>query len=115
MRAKPAGARTPEELDTLFEDAFLLRDAAALAELFHPRAVLVVEGGRRTAHGRDEIAAAAAELWAGGHSYLAGARRVVQSRDTALVLGEGGVHVLRRDDDSWRYAISLLDNTRRSP
>ena len=32
--AAAAGARTPEELETLLEDAFLLHDRRALAQLF---------------------------------------------------------------------------------
>ena len=36
------GARTPEELETLLEDALLLRDGPALAELFESGAVLAV-------------------------------------------------------------------------
>ena len=36
----PAGARTPEELETLLEDAFVLHDPQALAELFQPGALL---------------------------------------------------------------------------
>ncbi len=32
------GARTPEELDALLEDAFVLRDPGALASLFEARA-----------------------------------------------------------------------------
>ena len=35
------GARTPEELETLFEDAFVVRDRDALAQLFEDGAVLV--------------------------------------------------------------------------
>ena len=34
------GARTPEELETLFEDAFVIRDRTALAGLFEDGAVL---------------------------------------------------------------------------
>src|SRR5687768_12128964 len=34
------GAQTPEELETLFEDAFVVRDATALAQLFEEGAVL---------------------------------------------------------------------------
>jgi hypothetical protein len=35
-----AGARTPEELETLLEDAFVLHDPQALAQLFQPAARL---------------------------------------------------------------------------
>ena len=41
----PDGARTPAELETLLEDAFLLCDNLALVQLFEPTAVLVAGGG----------------------------------------------------------------------
>ena len=47
----PGGARTPEELETLLEDAFLLRDNAALVQLFEPTAVLIAGGGLEDAQG----------------------------------------------------------------
>jgi hypothetical protein len=104
-----AGARTPEELETLLEDAFLLRDQHALVQLFHPGAVLVVDRGLPEARGRRQIAEAAAQLWDSQRDYLADPRRVLQVRDTALVLAGHGINVVRRGDDgSWRYAISLL-------
>ena len=100
------GARTPEELETLFEDAFVVRDREALAELFEDGAVLVA-GSAAEARGGDAIAAS---LWPGELSYIAAPRRVLQANDTALVLGRDGINVVRRGGDGrWRYAISLLD------
>ena len=49
------GARTPEELETLFEDAFVIRDREALAQLFEKGAVLVAGDGPQ-ARGGEEIA-----------------------------------------------------------
>jgi hypothetical protein len=104
-----SGARTPEELETLLEDAFLLRDQQALAQLFYPGAVLVVDGGMPEARGRRQIAAAASQLWDSQRQYLADPGRVLQVRDTALVLAGHAINVVRRGEDgSWRYAISLL-------
>jgi hypothetical protein len=104
-----AGARTPEELDTLLEDAFVLRDSAALDGLFADGAVLTEAGGLE-ARGGEEIARALAELWARDRTYVASARRVLRTRDTALVVAHAGVHVLRCDDAGmWRAAISLLE------
>jgi hypothetical protein len=41
--------------------------------------------------------------------YLADPRRVLQSRDTALIIAEQSVNVVRRrSDGTWRFAISLL-------
>jgi hypothetical protein len=114
-----AGARTPEELETLLEDSFVLRDPHALAQLFHPGAILVPSGGLPEARGRRQIAQVATQLWDSQRLYLADPRRVLQVRDTALVLTGCAINVVRRaDDGSWRYAISLLDldkPTRPSP
>ena len=62
------------------------------------------------ARGGEAIGRAVAELWARGCTYLARPRRVLQSRDTALVIADAGIHVLRRGGDgAWRAAISLLE------
>jgi ketosteroid isomerase-like protein len=104
-----ATAHTPEELETLLEDAFVLRDRRALAELFDDGALLVAGDGQREARGDAEIAQAAAVMWEGEWTYLAEPRQVLQARDTALVLAKRGINVVRRGSDgAWRYAISLL-------
>lgn len=103
------GARTPEELETLLEDAFVIRDGEALAELFEDGAVLVADHGEWEARGRDEIARLAREMWAHDRTYLADPRRVLQARTTGLVLTRHGINVVRRGTDgAWRYAIALL-------
>lgn len=63
-------ARTPEELETLFEDAFVVRDREALAELFEDGAVLVAGDGVPEARGGEEIARSATALWERDHTYL---------------------------------------------
>jgi hypothetical protein len=103
-----AGARTPEELDTLLEDAFVLRDRTLSALLFDDRAVLVESGGLH-ARGGAAIAAALAELWRGDRIYVARPGQLLRTHDTALLVSDAAVHVLRRaDDGAWRAAISLL-------
>jgi hypothetical protein len=103
------GARTPEELETLFEDAFVVRDREAITVLFEDGAVLVAEDASSVARGGSEIARAAMELWSRDVTYLADPRRVLQARDTALVVAAHGINVVRRGGDgTWRYAISLL-------
>jgi hypothetical protein len=103
------GAHSPEELETLYEDAFLLRDPAAVAHLFAEGGVLAAGDGPLEARGGEEIARLAPALWAGGGTYLADPQRVVQARDTALVVAERGINVLRRGSGgAWRYVISLL-------
>ena len=102
------GGRTPEELETLLEDAFVLGDHLALMPLFEPAAVLAAGGGLEEARGHREIARAAAALWDSQHTYLADPRRVLQAGDIALVLGGRAISVARRGGDgSWRYAISI--------
>ena len=103
------GARTPEELDTLVEDAFLQRDRAALDDLFDEAAVLV-HGRGVPAYGREAIGQTLTESWDRQCTYVARTRQVLQVRDTALVVADAGIHVLRRGGDgAWRATISLLD------
>lgn len=92
----------------LFEDAFVVRDPVALAQLFEDGAVL--DAARGEARGGEEISHLAAAMWAGDYSYLARPQRVVQARDTALVVSPQGVNVVRRHSSGgWLYVISLLD------
>jgi ketosteroid isomerase-like protein len=108
------GARTPEELEALFEDAFVTRDADALCGMFAEGAVLAVGAGPHAARGAEEIGRLATALWNGDRTYVAEPRRVVQARDIALVLADRAINVLRRGSDgAWRYAIALvsLDST----
>lgn len=103
------GARTPEQLETLFEDAFVIRDRGALVQLFEEKAVLVAGDGPVHARGAEEIARYATALWDRDVIYLADPWRVLQAGSTALVVGERGINVARRGGDGvWRYAISLL-------
>lgn len=102
------GARTPEELESLLEDAFVLRDRDAIAALFEERALLV-GGGAGEARGSEQIARSVSALWARDFTYLADPRRVIQARELALVLAPQGTSVVRRGaDGAWRYAISRL-------
>jgi ketosteroid isomerase-like protein len=101
-------ARTPEELETLFEDAFVTHDREVLAELFEDGAVLAA-GGEPQARGPDEVARVAMSIWEDGRTYVAEPRQILQARDTALVVAERATNVVRRGNDGcWRYAIALL-------
>jgi hypothetical protein len=107
-----AGARTPEELEMLLEDALVVRDRGALAELFGDGAVLAMGDGG-AARGGEEIARRALAAWEGERAYVADPRWVVQARDVALVVTDHGVNVAQRGrDGSWRFAIVqvLLDD-----
>jgi hypothetical protein len=100
------GARTPEELETLFEDALVMAEEADLAALFAAGAVLRA-GGERLARG-EAIASVAMRTWGGDHPYLAAPRRVLLARDVALIVGEEVINVARRGGDgAWRFAIML--------
>jgi hypothetical protein len=104
-----AGGETPEELETLLEDAFLLCDAGAVARLFEDGGVLVIGEGTRQVRGREAIQRAASLPCHHGRDYVADPRRIFQTRDTALLIGEGAINVARRGHDgSWRFAVSVL-------
>src|SRR5215216_4537846 len=105
--AMRSGARTPEELDALLEDAFVVRDRRAVAALFESEALLV-DAAAGEARGASEIASWATQTWRRGVPYLAAQPRVLQAGDTALVLTPEGISVARHDDRGWRYAIALL-------
>ena len=103
-----AGAQSPEELDSLLEDAFVIRDEQALAELFAPGAVVAVTGELREVRG-DRIAPAIRAWWAGDLGYVAEPRRVLQADDIALIVADGAISVMHRAADRrWHYAIALL-------
>lgn len=94
------GARTPEEVETLLEEAFVVRDRDALAQQFEDGAVLVAGGGLQEARGGSQIARFATAMWERDRTYLADPRPVLQSRDTALVVAERAINVLRRGSDA---------------
>ncbi|CAN5543179.1 hypothetical protein BH23CHL2_BH23CHL2_18020 [soil metagenome] len=103
-----AEARTPEELETLFEDSLMIRDREALAGLFDEGAVLV-PGGARPARGRDEIVRLILSSWGSERIYVADPQSVTQARGMALIIGGHTISVARRGHDgSWRYAIFVL-------
>lgn len=98
-----AGGQTPEELETLLEDALLLGDGPAVVELFADGGVLVIDDGFRQSQVDVQL------LLNSGDGYLAAPRRVVQTADTALLIGDGVVNVARRSGDgSWRYRIAVI-------
>jgi hypothetical protein len=107
------GARTPEELETLFEDAFLLRDTAALCSLFEGGGTLVADGLAEV-HCAD-LERVVTVLLARDVGYVAQVRRIVQARDTALVLSDDAVNVVRRDNGLWHYAIAVLSTEHALP
>lgn len=99
-----SNARTPEELEILFEDALMMGDHATLAELFDPRAVLDT-GSDCPMRGPGDIVRCALAAWQGTSPYVANPQRVLQVRDLALIVTEQGVNVACRRDGAWRYVI----------
>ena len=109
-----AGALSPEELDTLFEDAFVAFDVAAVPELFELHALLAASGAM-CARGAG-IAGFVASLWAHDATYIPGRRRIYQANDTALIVTERAISVAHRAADArWRYTIALLDTNPKEP
>lgn len=107
----PSGGRTPEELGRLLEDAVILRDVDAVAELFHAEAAVSLEGGRRpAARGRRQIADAIASAW--DFRFTEDVRVVVQAGTCALGIGRNDTHVLQRSPGGlWQYLISIWSET----
>src|ERR687897_1788464 len=102
-----SGARTPEELETLFEDALLVRDHQVLTALFESGATLVMSSDEPV-RGGEAIARAALASRNGIGAYVADPRRVLLARNSALVVTDQGVNVMQRGNDgAWRYAIVL--------
>ena len=59
--------------------------------------------------GGEAIAAALADLWRRGRTYVARPGQVLRAHDTALLVSAGAIHVAHRaGDGTWRAAISLL-------
>ena len=107
MLAMPSGALTPEELETLLEDAFVVRDRTEIAGLFETDALLATAGADARGAGIEAFIAA---LWASELTYLAQPRRVLQAGNTALIVAQQSISVVRRAADArWRYAIALLN------
>jgi hypothetical protein len=107
-RVMSSGARTPEELETLFEDTLVLRDGQALASLFEDRAVLVAEH-QESARGGVAISRLALARWRGERTYVANPQCVVQTHDLALIVAERVINVAHRGSDGvWRYVITLV-------
>jgi hypothetical protein len=94
-------ASSPEELETLLEDAVLLGDEAAVAALFDAGAVLVT-GPRIT--GPKQALAELAKL-----EYVATTRTVTVRRDIAVVVGDHAVNVsFRAPDGAWRLVATIV-------
>lgn len=103
------GGRSPEELETLLEDALLSCDADVFSGLFRQDGVLVISEAGRLTRGPADLTRVSALLERHAGGYIAEPCLVLQARRTALVMGDHGINVARRDrSGSWRYAISVL-------
>ena len=93
----------------MLEDAFVTRDGEALGDLFEEGALLVAAGRRQQARGGQAIVQYAGAMWRADRTYIAEPRRILQAGETALVVAERAINVVRRGrDGAWRYTISLL-------
>lgn len=93
----------------MLEDAFLIRDPAALAALYEEHGSFVTGGPEPAARGREAIAQAAMACWERDGQYIADPVHIVQARRTALIVARGALNVARRRPaGGWQYAITLL-------
>jgi hypothetical protein len=94
-------ASSPEELETLLEDAVLLGDEEAVLSLFDAGAVLIV--GLRVS-GPEKAMAELAPL-----GYVAATRTVTERRDLAVIVGDHAVNVsCRAPDGGWRLVAAIV-------
>ncbi len=94
-------ASSPEELETLLEDGVLLGDAAAVAALFEPGAVLVTG---LSITGPEQALTELAKI-----GYVAATSPVTVRPGQAVVVGERTVNVsVRAPDGSWRLVAAIM-------
>lgn len=94
-------ASSPEELETLLEDAVLLGDESAVAALFDEGAVLIT--GRRIT-GPKQALAELAKL-----GYVASTRTVTVRRDLAVVVSDHAVNIsIHGPDRAWRLVAAVV-------
>src|ERR1700722_17398546 len=79
------GARSPEELETLLEDAFLGGEHDAVSAPLADGAILARAGIRVHAYGSEQVAREAAALCEAEVAYIASPKHVLQARNTVLV------------------------------
>ena len=117
--------RTPEELESLFEDAFTTRDLESMLGLFDEEAIVMLPEGQGVVRGKEELRRFLTELWKSDVSYVSRLRDVIEAGDTAVVMFDWslsgsdeagqrrvtsgrGIDVLRRDNGrGWRYLVGL--------
>lgn len=88
----------------MLEDALVLGDGRAAAQLFDDGGVLVLDAVVHQGPNHGDVLAAV------NRGYLAEPRRVIQTHDTALLLGNGVINVARRGGDgTWRYRIAVIE------
>jgi len=91
----------------MLEDAFVLHNHDALADLFEPHAVL--HTALHEARGREQIDLLIHHLWDQQVAYLADPAAILQAQGTALIVSDLAVNVAHRDaDGNWRYAVVFL-------
>lgn len=94
-------ASSPEELETLLEDAVLLGDEAAVTALFEQAAVIV---NGPSINGRAQALPVLAPL-----EYVASAIALTVRHDLALMVGEHTINVCcQGSDGTWRLLIALV-------
>lgn len=94
--------RTPEELDTLLEDALLLQDDHAVTALFEESGVVICWP-------RDAVGPAQAAALLSQRDYVASTGTATVVRDVAVTVGDHTVNLSRRGrDGSWRLLATIV-------
>jgi hypothetical protein len=100
---------TPEELETMLEDAFLTWEYAVLSELFEKGAVVLARPDHRPARGIGAVTRRVVTTWEQGSTLSAVPGPLCGRGDTALDFGDETLAVMRRGGDRrWRYSICVF-------
>ena len=100
-------ASSPEELETLLEDAVLMGDEAAVTALFHAGAVFIT--GPRIA-GPEQALEELSKL-----GYVASTRTASVRHDAAVVVGDHAVNVcIRTPDRAWLLIATIVRAARQT-
>jgi uncharacterized protein (TIGR02246 family) len=107
-------AKSPEEVDTLFEQGMNAGDAKAVAALYEQDAVLVAQPGM-VVKGRAAILQALEAIVAGGTSFKLNVIRTLTAGDTAVVYNEWTGTTRSPAGDSTELAGKAIEIVRRQP
>lgn len=107
-------ARSPEEVDALFERGINAGDAAAVAALYAEDAVLIPQPGQ-IAVGREAIEEALRPITAAGTKITMNVLNTITAGDTAILYNDWVGKVTPPDGNDIEFAGKAIEVVRRQP